>query len=191
MAEAKGKNTMLVQLDWLEDYAELTDEQFGQLMRAYLKFGKTREATKFGSALMRLAFNQMKRFAEYTITKYEELCKRRAEYGRRGAQKKAEASISKHKPTDESYIDIENDIENEIDNVVVVDTEIDVPMLGTVKDYFHNNNYSSDPYAFFQYNAARRWQKIYEGRRWQDLADLWEANEKKKGGDPGDIGFSW
>lgn len=193
MAEAKGKNTMLVQLDWLEDYAELTDEQFGQLMRAYLKFGKTREATKFGSALMRLAFNQMKRFAEYTITKYEELCKRRAEYGRKGAQKKAEASTSKHKPTDESYIDIDNEYDNDIDNVVVVDNDIvvDVPLLGTVKDYFTTHNYRSDANRFFQYNVSKKWKKLNEGVTWQELADQWESVERKKGGDPGDIGFSW
>lgn len=194
MAEPKGKNTILVQLDWLDDYAELTDEQFGQLMRAYLKYGKTREVTKFSSALMRLAFNQIKRFAEYTLNKYEELCRRRAEWGKKGAQKKAQASISKHKPADESYIDIDNDNEIDIDNevVVVVDNDNEVPDLGTVEKYFNDNNYNSNPKLFFQYNAARSWQKVKEGHKWQELADLWEANEKpKKGGDPGDIGFDW
>lgn len=193
MAEPKGKNTILVQLDWLDDYAELTDEQFGQLMRAYLKYGKTREATKFSSALMRLAFNQIKRFAEYTLNKYEELCRRRAEWGKKGAQKKAQASISQHKPADESYIDIDNENEIDIDNevVVVVDNDNEVPALGTVKKYFNDNNYDSDPKLFYQYNSARNWQKIKDGVNWKTLADLWESREEKKGGDPNDLEFGW
>lgn len=195
MAEPKGKNTILVQLDWLDDYAELTDEQFGQLMRAYLKYGKTREATKFSSALMRLAFNQIKRFAEYTLNKYEELCRRRAEYGKKGGYAKAKASISKHKLASDGYIDIDNDNDIDIDSdvVVVVDNDNEVPELGTVEKYFNDNNYNSNAKLFFQYNAARSWQKVKEGHKWQQLADLWEQNEKpkKKGGDPGDIGFDW
>ena len=204
MADAKGKNSIVAQFSWLEDYSELSDEQFGQLMRAYLKYGKTKEPTKFSSALMRLAFNQLRRFADYTTSKYDELCKRRAEYGKKRGQgtkqEEAKASISKHKQAKASISDhYDNDIDNDIDNdneVVVVnnnDNDIDVPLLGTVKDYFHNNNYHSDPVLFFQYNAARSWNGLKGSTTWQNLADLWESREKEKtrGGDPGDIGFDW
>lgn len=192
MAEAKGKSSMIFYHEWLRTYEELNDEEFGQLVRAVLMADESGTETAFKDRSLRMAYKQMLATANTNRAKYEAACRIKSERAKeREASRRLQKSADMCRKTTDTVTD--TDTVTVTESVVVYDTDTEVPELGTVEKYFNDNNYNSNPKLFFQYNAARSWQKVKEGHKWQELADLWEANEKpkKKGGDPGDIGFDW
>lgn len=194
MAEAKGKSSMIFYHEWLRTYEELNDEEFGQLIRAVLKADEFGTETTFKDRGLRMAYKQIVSAAKANREKYEAACRRKSEYAKkREESKRLQRSADMCRERTDNEYDTDTDTEYDTESVVVSDTVIDVPLLGTVKDYFHNNNYKSDPNLFFQYNAARFWDRLKKGETWQHLAERWEANEKpvKKGGDPNDLEFGW
>lgn len=198
MAEAKGKKSMVIYHDWMDIFEDLTAEEVGQLMLALLRFDISGEETKFTDKALRITFKQLKATIKRDREAYTEKCEKNRERIRNyWAQKNTNENERKRTYSNRTDNDSDNDIDIDNDSDSGSDSDsdndIDVPLLGNVKDYFHNNNYKSDPVLFFQFNAARYWDRLKKGMTWQQLAERWEANEKpkKKGGDPGDIGFDW
>lgn len=194
MAEAKGKRSMVIYHDWMDIFEDLSPEEVGQLMLALLRYDADGTETKFDDKVLRITFKQLKATVKRDREAYNEKCeKNRKRIKDYWAQKNT--NENKRKPTYSNSSDNDSDSDIDIDNDSDSgsDSDNDAPDIGAVKDYFHNNNYNSDPKLFFQYNAARSWDQLSKGKTWQQLADSWEANEKPKpkGGDPGDIGFDW
>lgn len=196
MAEAKGKKSMVIYHDWIELFEDFNDEEVGQLLLALLRFDIDGTESKFSDKAMRITYKQLKATVKRDRETYTEKCEKNRErinnyWSRRNT--KVNERIPTYSNRTDSDSDSDNDNDSDNDSGSGSDIYIQ-PTLQQITDYFHNNNYNSDPKAFYNYNTAKGW--MMGGSRvadWKRLADRWEAKEpaKKKGGDPGDIGFDW
>lgn len=74
---------------WYADAVQfelLTDEQLGQLVRGLLKYSECHDLPKFEDPVVRLAFSFMAARDDRDLEKYEELCERRREAGKKGGR---------------------------------------------------------------------------------------------------------
>ena len=73
--------------DWEQLFSALNDKQAGQLMKALFAFAKSGETPQFAGALQ-MAFLMMSQQIERDGAKWERICERRAEAGKRGGRPK-------------------------------------------------------------------------------------------------------
>ena len=81
------KNSFLIYLDYEEQFNLLTDEQVGQLIRAIIKYEKTREIPKL-EGVIKMAFSFIKMQLDRDREKYNNRCERNKENGARGGRPK-------------------------------------------------------------------------------------------------------
>lgn len=82
-----NKNSFLIYLDYEEQFNLLTDEQIGQLMRAIMKYEKTKEEPQL-DGMLKMAFSFIKTQLDRDREKYEEKCERNRQNGTRGGRPK-------------------------------------------------------------------------------------------------------
>ena len=120
MASKKGVVMYYDILDQLEDF---TDEQFGKITRAIIKYDKTGQITEFDDLSMKVAFKMLKPILDRNKQEYAEICEKRREAGSLGGkQKVANASKCYQMLANDSkstYND--NDKDNDIDKDKVKD----------------------------------------------------------------------
>ena len=81
------KNSFLIYLDYEEQFDLLTDEQIGQLMRAIMKYEKTKEIPQL-DGMLKMAFSFIKTQLDRDREKYEKKCERNKENGAKGGRPK-------------------------------------------------------------------------------------------------------
>ena len=91
MASKKGVVMYYDILDQLEDF---TDEQFGKITRAIIKYDKTGQITEFDDLSMKVAFKMLKPILDRNKQEYAEICEKRREAGSLGGKQKV-ANASK------------------------------------------------------------------------------------------------
>lgn len=130
---SKIANASFVIFTSVDDFLqELTDEQAGLLFKAIVKYAKDGEIIET-SGVVKFAFIHIKQQIDYNKDKYEEVKKKRAEAGKKGAEKRwqdskiANANFVNSKNSKYSLIDnvIDNVNDIEIDNDIVIDNVID------------------------------------------------------------------
>lgn len=89
-----NKNSFLIYLDYEEQFNLLTDEQIGQLMRAIMKYEKTREEPKL-DGMLKMAFSFIKAQLDKDRAKYEEKCEKNKQNGARGGRPKTKQMDNK------------------------------------------------------------------------------------------------
>ena len=72
-----GIESFIFYAAYAEKFTELTDEQFGKLVRHMCEYRKTGEAPEIKDGLVRLAFNVVKYDIDHNSEKYEETCEKR------------------------------------------------------------------------------------------------------------------
>lgn len=83
------KNSFLIYLDYEEQFRLLSDEQIGQLMRAIIKYEKTRELPKL-EGMLKMAFSFIKTQLDRDREKYESKCEKNKQNGKMGGRPKKE-----------------------------------------------------------------------------------------------------
>lgn len=81
------KSSFLIYLDYEEQFNLLTDEQLGQLMRAIMKYEKTREIPQL-EGMLKMAFSFIKTQLDRDREKYEKQCEKNRENGKKGGRPK-------------------------------------------------------------------------------------------------------
>ena len=81
------KSSFLIYLDYEEQFNLLTDEQVGQLMRAIIKYEKTREVPKL-DGMLKMAFSFIKTQLDRDRQKYQNKCEKNRENGAKGGRPK-------------------------------------------------------------------------------------------------------
>lgn len=76
------KSSFLIYLDYEEQFDLLTDEQVGQLMRAIIKYEKTREIPQL-DGVIKMAFSFIKTQLDRDRKKQEKECHRRIQKNER------------------------------------------------------------------------------------------------------------
>lgn len=125
------KNSFILYTEIWPAIQKLDMEQRGKLFTAIMKHALGEEPEKL-DILTDVIFTFIKSQLDRDEQKYQEVCKRRAEYGRRGGlatakQKQAKATKSKQDQANQADNDNENDNENDNDNENENDNEAQAP----------------------------------------------------------------
>lgn len=117
MAEKKRSSFILL-LEHIHTMEELTDEEFGQFVRAYAAYVETGADPEFSDRSMRMMWKTVKAFDKMNTQKYSSTSEARSEAGKRGMKSRwgAKSEDSKEKKV------ITND--NKIANVILLITKI-------------------------------------------------------------------
>lgn len=121
------KSSFLIYLDYEEQFNLLTDEQIGQLMRAIIKYEKTREIPQL-NGIVKMAFSFIKTQLDRDREKYEARCEKNRENAKKGGRPRKnqkdnlkangfnENQMDAKKPDDnkEDEEDNEEDIDNDL-----------------------------------------------------------------------------
>ena len=120
------KKSFIVYLDWQEPLSYLDNTEFGELFRALFSYVESGVLPKFSNNTLKAAFYFMKNALDRDDEKYENICKRNAENGKKGGRpkkqtvlketQKSERFLKKPKKADN---DNDNDSDNDNDNVNV------------------------------------------------------------------------
>ena len=135
---SERKTSFVLPTDCLDDLADFSDEEAGELFRAILEYANSQIETEFSDRAMKMYFNRIKKYIDCANENYEKMIQARKEAGSKGGkssskqnkqnkqmldllennkqnkQMQAKASKSKHTDT-ESESDTESDTESESD----------------------------------------------------------------------------
>ena len=126
------KSSFLIYLDYEEQFNLLTDEQIGQLMRAIIKYEKTREIPQL-NGIVKMAFSFIKTQLDRDREKYEARCEKNRENAKKGGRPRKnqkdnlkangfnENQMDAKKPDDDK--EDEEDKEEDIDNDLLLKKE--------------------------------------------------------------------
>ncbi len=126
------KSSFLIYLDYEEQFNLLTDEQIGQLMRAIIKYEKTREIPQL-NGIVKMAFSFIKTQLDRDREKYEARCEKNRENAKKGGRPRKnqkdnlkangfkENQMDAKKPDDDK--EDEEDNEDDIDNDLLLKKE--------------------------------------------------------------------
>lgn len=98
MAEKK-RNSFILLLEHIHTMEELTDEEFGQFVRAYAAYVETGADPEFSDRSMRMMWKTVKAFDKMNTQKYSSTSEARSEAGKRGMKSRwgAKSEDSKEK----------------------------------------------------------------------------------------------
>jgi len=82
------KVSFLMYLDYEEQFNLLSDEQLGQLIRAIMKYEKTKEVPKELEGMVKIAFSFIKAQLDRDREKYNEKCEKNRANGAKGGRPK-------------------------------------------------------------------------------------------------------
>lgn len=175
--------------DYSEKFKRLSDEQFGQLVRALLVYKKTGEEPEIDDLVVGMAFDVIR----MDIDKQAETYRNKAEAGRKGGSKtkQLEAELSKPKQTEaeeskpkqdeaEASIKRKRKIKEEekedIKENQVREKRFTPPTLEEVQAYCQERHSPVDPVQFFNYFSEGNWtdSKGNKVRNWKQKLLTWE-----------------
>lgn len=121
------KSSFLIYLDYEEQFNLLTDEQIGQLMRAIIKYEKTREIPQL-NGIVKMAFSFIKTQLDRDREKYEARCEKNRENAKKGGRpRKNQKDNLKANGFNENQMDVkkpDDDKEDEEDNEEDIDNDL-------------------------------------------------------------------
>lgn len=121
------KSSFLIYLDYEEQFNLLTDEQIGQLMRAIIKYEKTREIPQL-NGIVKMAFSFIKTQLDRDREKYEARCEKNRENAKKGGRpRKNQKDNLKANGFNENQMDAQkpdDDKEDEEDNEEDIDNDL-------------------------------------------------------------------
>lgn len=121
------KSSFLIYLDYEEQFNLLTDEQIGQLMRAIIKYEKTREIPQL-NGIVKMAFSFIKTQLDRDREKYEARCEKNRENAKKGGRpRKKQKDNLKANGFKENQMDAkkpDDDKEDEEDNEEDIDNDL-------------------------------------------------------------------
>lgn len=85
-----NKDSMIYLFEWDDMCEDLTDEEYGKLIRAVSKYAQTGEKSTFSDRMVKSNFKTMIKATDRFSSKYEEKCEKNRENGKKGGRPKAE-----------------------------------------------------------------------------------------------------
>jgi len=161
------KVSFLMYLDYEEQFNLLTDEQLGQLMRAIIKYEKTKEIPQLDAEL-KMAFSFIKTQLDRDREKYQAKCEKNRENAKKGGRPKKQMVILEvEKPNgfgenqmeakkadkeDEEDKDIEEDIKRKSKRKTFTP-----PTLDEIKIYIAEKKLKVNAQDFYDYFTEGNW----------------------------------
>lgn len=118
------KSSFLIYLDYEEQFNLLTDEQIGQLMRAIIKYEKTREIPQL-NGIVKMAFSFIKTQLDRDREKYEARCEKNRENAKKGGRpRKNQKDNLKANGFNENQMDAKKPDDDKEDNEEDIDNDL-------------------------------------------------------------------
>lgn len=90
-----AKDTFIAFMEWEDNCEALTDEEFGQLMRAVFKYAKDAEEPTFSDRTMRTAWKPIQQAIDRANEAYKLQCEANRKNGKKGGAPKGNKNASK------------------------------------------------------------------------------------------------
>lgn len=127
---AENKNTFVFYAEWKQDFEFLTDAEAGKLIKHLLQYVND-ENPEFENEdrLLQFAAQKLKNVLKKDLKKYEEVCKKRSEAGKKGGVTSGKSRASKQEKPNEANASIskqnerDNEYDNEYDNDILLEKE--------------------------------------------------------------------
>ncbi len=89
------RKSFIIRLENREQFEMLTDEQAGKLLKAMCRYSATGELPDFTDAMLKFAFSMFRGQLDRDAEKYEEVCQKRSENGKKGGAPKGNQNAAK------------------------------------------------------------------------------------------------
>lgn len=127
---AENKNSFVFYAEWKQDFEFLTDAEAGKLIKHLLQYVND-ENPEFENEdrLLQFAAQKIKNVLKKDLKKYEEVCKKRSEAGKKGGVTSGKSRASKQSKSNEANASIpkqnehDNEYEYEYDNDILFEKE--------------------------------------------------------------------
>lgn len=184
-----GKNNTLFYHAWLDVFEDFSPAEIGELTVAILTYDKTGELPEFSDRALAIAFKSIKTQIDANNEAYQERCKA----NQKAAKARWDANACERMQTHANASSCMHTDAQNADRVTVTDrvtdkkdsysgsfvTSDNAQLRETVKAYFAEKGFISDPDAFVDYNIGRGNDVIFKNaNRWQAVANRWEKKEK-------------
>lgn len=199
-----SKDSFVIYKSWASMMAELPDEELAELTRAVMCHQIGEEFT-INNPVVKAIFDMFRSQFDKDDEKYEEVCQRRSENGKKGGRPKVEEKAKESKCFSEkaneskSFFEkakkADNESDSDNDNESDLEKEgakapkkekapsrFNPPTLDEVKKYCEERHNGIDPQHFIDYYASQRWKKA-NGRPladWKAAVRTWESKDKEK-----------
>ena len=90
-----GKDTFLAFTEWEDNCEDLSDEEFGQMMRALFKYVKNGEKPAFSDRTMRSCWRPIQQAIDRAEKAYEDKCEQNRKNGKKGGAPKGNQNARK------------------------------------------------------------------------------------------------
>lgn len=191
MKKDKAKSFVLYG-DYQSQFDMMSDADAGILIKAIFEYVNTGTVRALPPVL-EMAFSFIRSGLDRNAAKYEDICERRREYGRRGGV--AKATNSKHAVANAAYSD--NDSENDSDSDNGSDSESDIkgvpggtradkpprsrfipPTVEEVKAYCQERRNDVDPQRFVDFYETKGWMVGKNKMKdWRAAVRTWEKRD--------------
>jgi hypothetical protein len=172
-----AKDSFLMYSEWGEQLNKLSDEQAGTLIKNIFAYKTGTEAPQMDS-MTEMCFSFIKSQIERDSFKYDEICEKRREAGRKGGkangskckQMQANANFAKHYDNDN---DNDNEYEDDNDNDDDVERKKERDRLLAEDDYALRHE--DDGRTYFEPRVKLGWKKTRTGHEplTQEQKDYW------------------
>jgi hypothetical protein len=182
--EHKPRTSMILLLEHVHAMDELTDEEFGQFIRAYADYVENGIEPVFPDRSMRMMWKTIKSFDEANRRKYSLTVEARREAGRKGAEKRwnqdgkaMDANSKNSLYKSDSVSDKKENIEKKNGDAI---KRFKAPTIEQAKEYFTEKGYiESEAERFVDHFTANGW-KVGKSpmKDWKAAARNWMRNVK-------------
>lgn len=162
---AENKKTFVFYSDWRNMINEMPNNDAGELLKHILSYVNDESPTT-ENILVKMAFGHMKPLLKADLVKWEELRKKRSEYGKKGGQAKAKQKLSKPEQPEAVNGNVNDNATvnvSDTDNVIQGEDDVlEVEILDSFPfDQFWNvyNKKNDKKYC------AEKWEKLTEKDR--------------------------
>ncbi len=192
------KKSFIFYYDWWDIFEPLSQEQKGQLITAIFDYVKNGTEPGYKDLALKISFNVIRNALKRDGEKYEKVCKRNVENGKKGGRPKNQPVFTETEKTQwvfekpkKADNDNDNDTDNEIDNDNVNDSDKSSSSSFSTKTVCA---YSDDFLNFWQEypkkvgkgDAFNKWKKakltigdkedILSALNWQKKSERWRDN---------------
>lgn len=165
----KRRTSFILLLEHVHTMEELTDEEFGQFIRAYAAYVENGAEPDFTDRSMRMMWKTVKAFDEMNVQKYSSTSEARQQAGRKGAEKRwksdSKAIDANSKNSKCHFANSKNALsESNSDSVAVVDAATTAADSRTDSDLAEIVQHYEKTLGTFPRSALdklKKWQEVY------------------------------
>lgn len=173
------KKSFIIHIDSLDVIDDLSDEQCGELLRAFKAYHSESEIEL--SPIVKVAFSPFKNQFERDLTKYNNVCERNKVNGSKGGRPKKPTGLSGNpKEPRKADNDSKNDSDSDKDNKKKKGKTFSPPEFNDVCKYISEKQYQVSPNQFMNHYESNGWKVGKNSMKdWKAAVRTWHNRNKE------------